>query len=141
MKKCRCCNIEKEFAEFRPNKSKSDGHQSYCKSCDKEKQAIWYQQNKEKCKAKSKISNKKRGNECRLFLLEYLKTHPCQTCGETDPVVLEFDHVDKKTKGISQLLLNGKLEAIKKEILKCQVLCANCHKRKTAKDFNWYKLG
>jgi 5-methylcytosine-specific restriction endonuclease McrA len=28
---------------------------------------------------------------------------------------------------------------LKNEIEKCQILCANCHLRKTANDFNWYK--
>jgi hypothetical protein len=32
------------------------------------------------------------------------------------------------------------LNQVKNEIEKCDVRCANCHRRKTAKDFNWYKL-
>ena len=31
------------------------------------------------------------------------------------------------------------LDTLKKEIDKCEIRCANCHRRKTAKQFNFYK--
>ena len=60
-------------------------------------------------------------------------------CGEDDFDVLDFDHIGEKYKGISRLMLDENLEAIKKELVKCQVLCANCHRRKTAKQLGYYK--
>lgn len=71
---------------------------------------------------------------------DFLKEHPCVDCGETDPVVLEFDHVRDKIQVISKLMKNGNcIETINKEIEKCEVRCANCHIRKTTKQFNWWK--
>jgi hypothetical protein len=73
------------------------------------------------------------------FIREYLSSHPC-TCGVSDIRVLEFDHIDPKTKkkDITKMV-NGtpSLNALKEEIAKCQVLCANCHRIKTIENKDW----
>ena len=73
-------------------------------------------------------------------LWDYLLSHPCVDCGEADPVVLEFDHVrGNKVASLSNMAQRqfsiAKLDA---EIAKCEVRCANCHKRKTAREQGWY---
>ena len=72
--------------------------------------------------------------------MEYLSTHPCANCGETDPTVLEFHH-DKgdKESEVSRLIGRGSLKKLKEEIEKTTVLCANCHRRLTADEKGWYK--
>ena len=68
--------------------------------------------------------------------------NPCITCGEDDPVVLDFDHRDGNTKigNISDMArFSLGLDTLMKEIKKCDVLCANCHRRRTAKQQNWPK--
>ncbi len=55
----------------------------------------------------------------------------CLDCGEKDLTVLEFDHVrGVKIKEVSKLF-NSTPEMIYAEIDKCDVVCANCHKRRT----------
>jgi hypothetical protein len=66
------------------------------------------------------------------WLLEYFKTHPCSHCGETDPVVLEFDHLRDKAFDVAQALPYRNWASILAEIEKCAVACANCHRRSTA---------
>lgn len=63
-------------------------------------------------------------------------------CGEKDVVCLEFDHVSgDKIKSVGAMLnLSWSIAKIKQEISKCVIRCANCHRRKTAKDFNWKKF-
>jgi len=70
----------------------------------------------------------------KAFVLEYLKKNPCNHCGETNLMVLEFDHCSgSKDFNISTgLQLGFSVAVLRKEIEeKCQVLCANCHSIKT----------
>ncbi len=67
-------------------------------------------------------------------MAKYLNEHPCVDCGETDVRCLEFDHVrGKKSRNISAMLGRGiSWEKVLVEIAKCDVRCANCHRRITA---------
>ena len=63
-------------------------------------------------------------------------------CGESDILVLEFDHTKKEKDGdISYMVWRRSLKVIQEEITKCEVRCANCHRRKThkEKDTNLWK--
>ena len=130
----------KPTTDFNKNKSRKDGLNSLCKECSRIRSKQYYAENK-------MIHVKNVGMRCRHqryknreFILEYLKTHPCVVCNERDPVVLEFNHLRDKKENISRMWAQGfALASIKKEIEKCEVLCANCHRRKTADQFNWYK--
>lgn len=140
MKKCPKCALEKDLKDFRSNSKRKDGLQAYCKLCDKKFQAEWYLKNKQKHIKKSFLRRKDLQKISQDYVLDYLKTHPCVDCGEKDPIVLEFDHLSNKKFGISKMMHDGlKPEIIQGEIDKCEVRCSNCHKRKTAKQFNWYK--
>ena len=66
------------------------------------------------------------------YLIEFFRTRPCVDCGETDALVLEFDHLGHKNFGIAQGLPNRKWQALLDEIAACDVVCANCHRRRTA---------
>lgn len=72
--------------------------------------------------------------------MQYLREHPCVDCGEKDIMVLEFDHQRDKLMDISTLIRRGSLQTVKNEVAKCEVRCANDHRRKTAKDFNHWRL-
>ena len=67
------------------------------------------------------------------YLVAFLREHPCADCGEDDPVVLEFDHLRDKLFGISKGLTDRNWQDVLDEIAKCDVVCANCHRRRTAK--------
>ena len=78
----------------------------------------------------------RRKRRIRGVVQEYLETHPCVDCGESDPVVLEFDHVrGEKVMDIAGMKARAaSLFTIDNEIAKCDVRCANCHRRKTAQE-------
>ena len=70
----------------------------------------------------------------RSRMFEFLSARSCVDCGERDPIVLEFDHRDPKNKfKVIAKMLSGHYswESVRKEIEKCEVRCANCHRRKT----------
>jgi len=84
-----------------------------------------------------------RGRKWLRLLIDYLLAHPCVDCGERDPVVLDFDHVsrDEKRDAVTFLARSGSPWAtVMAEVRKCQVRCANCHRRRTAVQFDWPKL-
>lgn len=90
---------------------------------------------------KARIRNAEQSRVNAEFLIDYLRHHPCVDCGESDIVVLEFDHQRDKLADVSALSREGySLDKLKQEIAKCEVVCANCHRRRTAKQFGWYRL-
>ncbi len=79
----------------------------------------------------------------REYAYNYLNARQCVRCTESDPAALEFDHLDPQEKRftISQGIKQGvTLKALISEIKKCQILCANCHRKKTAKEQGWFKF-
>ena len=91
-----------------------------------------YNRNYNKEHASEKATHNRRHREIRkAWLLEYKKTHPCETCGEAHPSCIDFHHRNSKDKkfAISENSKGKCLETLKKEIAKCIVLCANCHRK------------
>jgi hypothetical protein len=82
-------------------------------------------------------------NRKRELLWNYLITHVCVDCAESDPVVLEFDHLPGfvKIREVAMMVSSGTWSwaTIEAEIAKCEVVCANCHKRRTSKRGNHFK--
>lgn len=55
----------------------------------------------------------------------------CEVCGyNSHPAALDFDHINPEEKEflIPRLLGRGNLKRLFREIRKCRVLCANCHR-------------
>lgn len=111
-----------------------DGLQAYCRECNRE----WHRQNKDRHNALIHRRVQRLRREGALRLLQYLQTHPCVDCGENDPVVLDFDHLGDKTGAVSSLSRDHlwSWEKLLSEIAKCEVVCANCHRRRTARRAN-----
>lgn len=65
-----------------------------------------------------------------LWMNEYKSGHGCCKCGVTNPIVLDFHHKDGTNKefGIASLRREVGSRRLQEEIVKCEVLCANCHR-------------
>lgn len=84
----------------------------------------------------------RRRKVAKRYVRRFVSENPCVDCGEGDWRVIEFDHRDRalKTANIATLVTQGAtLARIKEEIALCDPRCANCHRRKTIKQMNWYR--
>lgn len=112
-KLCRYCKIEQPLNNFEiANIIKGKKyHRCKCRNCYCEtKKALRYKKTK--------------------WFIDLKKTLKCQECNNDDFRVLEFHHRADSSKdgNISNLITRWSLERVQKEIDKCDVLCANCHR-------------
>lgn len=139
MKKCSKCKVEKSLREFNRSGRSKDGYHCYCRDCHKQN----YEINKKTHIAKvvdRKNQQKEIGTQWKWDYL--VKSGGCSYdgCDVINPIMLEFDHIDKedKTSSISRMIQGGySVNALEKEAQKCRILCANHHRLRTAQQFNW----
>jgi hypothetical protein len=97
--------------------------------------ANWKARYPERNAVDKRLGAERRSAVKQKYVDNYLSSHPCVDCGLTESVVLDFDHVyGKKTCGIRALVIGwASLDRLKKEIAKCEIRCANDHRRRHAK--------
>jgi hypothetical protein len=134
------CKTLKPLEDFAINRSKSDGRSSMCKICKKAYNHEYYDRTKDRHNPGRAARREEVKNEVRQKVYEYLRVHPCVDCGESDVVVLDFDHQRDKKLDVSQMIHNSVCwERVRAEIEKCEVVCANDHRRRTAAKFGWWR--
>lgn len=139
MKTCTKCKESKPLEEFQKLARNKDGYASYCKLCKRAYDNAHYNANPER-KAYIRSNSAKRVEETRKWIFEYLRNNPCIDCGEDDILVLEFDHRSDKTMDVSRMIQRCSIKTIAKEVAKCDVRCANDHRRKTAKTLGSWRI-
>ena len=94
----------------------------------REAEQKWYRENRQR------VFDKKNRKKARLReLIRQTKRQPCADCGVSYPYyVMDFDHVSgEKVMIISKLVNRGATALLMKELEKCEVVCANCHRIRT----------
>lgn len=135
---CSRCKIGKTTDQFRIRGDKN-GFIAYCHPCQKAFDREYWKKTKTRRKPQRLINDNKIRIRNMKFIRNFLINNPCVDCGEQDPIVLEFDHLKDKKHTISNLTRGrSSINRILEEIRKCEVRCANCHRRKTANQLNWY---
>jgi hypothetical protein len=133
MKNCVSCGFPKEDDESNWKYKALGIRQKSCRECQHKHQAKFYQTHQEEEKERTQRRRIRVREEAREYVWNYKASHPCEDCGEADPVVLDFHHVRGKGANIGVLIQGGaSLERIKAEIRLCVVLCSNCHRKRTA---------
>lgn len=102
--------------------------QSYCKPCSNKVGRDNYLKNKDRYYAQAKKRDKQLDD-----ILHTAKSVPCADCKLEYPYyVMDFDHLRDKSFGIREMRRRRMaLDKIIKEIAKCEVVCANCHRERT----------
>lgn len=127
MPACKGCGENKPLTAFPHARDRGKLRPySYCKPCTS---------------TRSTEQRARRRRVARQRVLQYLRANPCVDCGECDVLVLEFDHRhqhQKKAK-VTELVTQARTwQRIEDEIAKCDVRCANCHRRRTHKQLGWH---
>ena len=144
MLKCDTCGLVKSESEFTINyRSKIDpnkvSYKKTCKSCRAKKQNVWSHNEGKESILNYRINNKEQHNEIqrrkireRKKLLVEMLGGKCESCGTTKN--LQFDHIDPTTKSFS-IAKKYMSPVVFEEIKKCQLLCYECHLKKTSEEW------
>jgi len=139
--RCSMCRQYKPLEQFAFANLKTGRRQDHCRSCHAIYRRAHYLANRDDYvqRAIAQVNGRRAVNRREIYA--YLRDHPCVDCGESDVLVLEFDHRDRalKWKPVGVLAVARRWPRVRTEIEKCDVRCVNCHRRKTAHQFRWAK--
>jgi hypothetical protein len=127
-KLCSGCRVVKPVEDFNFKYRAMGVRHSYCRECGKELTRSHYKRNK-----RSYLDRNARAYQRHRELIRQMKSRPCADCGVQYPYyVMDFDHRDGKEKLFELNSVARKtIPGILREIQKCDVVCANCHRERT----------
>lgn len=146
-KTCRTCSIAKPLDHF--YRRKSGWVHAHCKPCEikkiqdcknaspeKRERYLEYQ------RSYGKSGYRKDRRVLTQNLVAQIKAAPCMDCKRSfPPECMDFDHRDpgQKIRSVAYMAASGWAEStIRAEIAKCDLVCACCHRTRTAKQQNWH---
>lgn len=138
VKHCTRCDAEHSVFAFSPNRANRSGLQSACRDSSNRADKARYH-GSEETRARSIAFATEYLRRVRDEALDLLGGR-CVRCGEADRVVLDIDHIDGS--GHVDGRNRGGLKLVRKVRAnpgQFQLLCCNCHRRKTAAQRNWSK--
>ncbi len=137
---CRVCGLSKAITEFAVRSYKTGTRHHICRACRSDYNREWWAKNRVIQMPRIRRNREKHYRNVEQRIWNHLFAHACVDCGEADVTVLEFDHLRDKVSEISTLFRRRRSwRVVLAEIAKCEVRCANCHARKTAREQGNYK--
>ena len=126
-KHCPKCDQDLPVTSFNRN---GDGHQHWCRDCFR----TYFRERGQQHRDQSRAARARRKAAARAYIRAHLSARVCADCGEDEFLVLEFDHHDGgKVAEVARLLSTGaRVERVRAEVERCEVVCVNCHRRRTA---------
>ena len=94
--RCSRCGDLKPVSEFAWHREALEEVDTYCRPCRAAYKRAHYIANRQRYIAAIRRRDALVAQRT-AFLVDYFRTHPCADCGETDPIILEFDHVGHPT--------------------------------------------
>lgn len=157
MKQCTRCGETKPLDEFHRHRGRSDGRYSQCRTCSSEvsrtpavkaaqaryqqsakrqrTKSAFRQRHAERLRVQERVDSIRRRRERRAWLDHVKLAAGCIDCGyNAHPRALDFDHVGTdKVGNVGQMAHDlVAMSILLAEIAKCEVVCANCHRVRTA---------
>ena len=123
---CLSCKVDKSEQEFNwESKQRGIKRKKVCVACCVARNKL----SREKNRAAYNQKSNERRHERKKRMIEY-KGGKCLDCsGQFHWSAMDFHHLDSTTKHRDPGLLMGNTdETLKKEVDKCVLLCANCHR-------------
>jgi hypothetical protein len=120
--------VAKPHGAFNKRKLSPDGLQPLCRECQKTRDNAKYHSHPES--VKDRVRSRTLEHK---FRLDQIKTEAgCMDCGmKGGPGYLyDFDHQRDKVEDVSRMLSHT-WESILDEVAKCQIVCGNCHRKRT----------
>lgn len=130
LKLCTLCNFHKEISPqpaFSRSKSSQDKFRSWCKDCEKIKASEFYHANSEPYKKRARIYQKQLRIELYERMFRIKQKYGCGYCKENEVACLDFHHYFDKDRNLGNA--TDSLTRFEKELVKCVVVCANCHRK------------
>lgn len=135
---CKKCGIVGTLDLFTKDRSRPSGYKNICRPCHATNQQRWRDENPDKSLERSRKSRERSVTfvpgtsyaEKRDTLDRIKRSRTCFFCGEDEPVALDFHHkdADEKVFTISRKI-HKNLTILLEEVAKCEVVCANCHRK------------
>src|SRR5688572_14613537 len=94
--RCARCGEVKSTDHFSWRRKRLNQRDTFCKPCRSAYGKEHYAANKQRYIDQAAEVARRTRLERTRYLLDYFEDHPCIDCGETDPLVLEFDHLRDK---------------------------------------------
>lgn len=123
---CRECKEIKDTCEFPPDEKQKSGHSNRCRACARE----YARARRERLGPIANVTNNRKRE-----LIRKAKSQPCADCGNTFPYfVMDLDHLPEYEKSFRlAVAASYPMDQIVAELKKCEAVCANCHRYRTAK--------
>jgi hypothetical protein len=125
---CSRCLLAKPVWEFNFKQRARGIRHPYCRDCGKELTRRHYKLNK-----RAYLNRNTRTYARHREIIRKAKARPCADCGVQYPYyVMDFDHRDGATKSFMlSEVSRATSKSLMREIAKCDVVCANCHRERT----------
>lgn len=131
MKTCPQCGATSSFGR---NRARSDGLSVYCKACVRTYKNAYYDRTISKHRPPGdRPAYMRKKNAEHKEQVNPLKDVPCLDCGRRfPPFCMEFDHVKEGKRHNIGEMTSWAIKTVLVEIEKCELVCANCHRVRTA---------
>ena len=121
---CKQCGHIKPEDQFKSSVARRQTLTKWCQAC---RQSL----------ARSRVNTTTNIGKCRARWEEWKANNPCVVCGESDPQLIEADHLRDKVHKCSDDRYwsnHGGVPALETELKKCQSLCRWCHRLKSDRE-------